>query len=104
MLKCDFCSAPNPKWKHVTPDFTVGVHDGYHFSSHGFWAACEVCNTFIMRGEQMALSVRSLDTLLKASPEMTPYCCDLFVEMEELHRKFFAFRRGEPGLIAEAAA
>jgi hypothetical protein len=60
------------------------------------WAACDICHSMIQRGDAVALAVRSLNLLLRACPEMESNSTEIYGDLSNLHKGFFANRTGGP--------
>lgn len=70
VMKCDFCSAPDPHWQAECTPFVASAGDvapGVNFDQQddGLWAACDPCATYIQRGDWARLLYRSEKTFTR---------------------------------------
>ena len=49
---CDFCSAPDARWRHPARSFIGYVAPGVVGESVGDWAACQECHQLIISGNR----------------------------------------------------
>jgi hypothetical protein len=91
---CDFCSAPDPEWRHPARSFVGYVAAGVVGESVGDWAACQQCHQLIVSGERVRLTERSVVTFIAKHPELKAVKTELATEMGILHAQFFGNRTG----------
>lgn len=80
-LVCDFCSSPDPVWRHYAKPFTIRLrymNKELNINMSEDWAACNICHFLIVNEEWDALLDRSLRT---SEPEHKPF-------IEEVHQGF----------------
>ena len=96
---CDFCSAPDPEWRHPARSFVGYVAAGVVGESVGDWAACQECHQLIVSGERVRLTERSVVTFIAKHPELEAVKTELATEMGILHAQFFDNRTGPAPVI-----
>lgn len=69
-LVCDFCSAPNPKWRYEVDDFVLWQIGALGGRGLGGWAACDVCKVHIDAGDRERLTLQMYESLLHLNPEL----------------------------------
>ena len=92
--RCDFCSAPNPRWKYPARSFIGYEACGVAGESVGDWAACEVCHRFISSGDRVGLTERSVVTFIELQPALVAVRAEVTAELTVLHERFFENRTG----------
>lgn len=65
---CDFCSAPNPRWKYPAQDFDAWRVNNVAGRSIGLWAACDHCDELIRKGDWEGLARYSAEKLIVNTP------------------------------------
>lgn len=92
---CDFCSSTP-----VTYSFDAVPHrmdesaEPEHWSADA-WAACEECARLVDEGRREELAVRSVDMLLRRSPQMRVVPRrELLREITQVHARFWLAKRG----------
>ena len=103
-LRCDFCSAPGPKWRYPARSFISYCVPNIAGESVGDWAACDECHSLIEAGDRRSLAQHSLDELIVKHPEASAAATELYEDLAELHRKFFEHRTGAALPINASAA
>lgn len=106
--RCDFCSAPDPKWeypakdfKQIVPEFVVFGKLGVQF--RGSWLSCNYCHDLI--------ELREMDTLARFGvtafivqhdlPKDREVFDEIYKRVIVSHEKFLAEREGEAVRISE---
>lgn len=97
---CDFCSAPDARWRHPARSFIGYVVPGLIGESVGDWAACHDCHQLIISNNRTGLTERSVTTFIALHPELGGVRNELAAEMEKLHANFFENRTGLASVIA----
>lgn len=97
--KCDFCSAPNPKWRYPARSFIGYVACGIAGESVGDWAACGECHRLIEAGDRTLLTARSVEAFVTSQPELGEISAELTFELGSLHSLFFDNRIGPAAVI-----
>lgn len=113
---CDFCNSPDVHWSFPARDFTrhsqVGI-TGFgrdsvifddvrlHSTSHGGWAACNVCYRLIIAGKRRQLARRSTARSFKRFRDEEGYDLpirfeDVLVMVRNRQDEFWANRKGPP--------
>lgn len=91
---CDFCSAPDPEWRHPARSFVGYVACGIAGESVGDWAACQECHQLIVSGDRVRLTERSVVSFIAFHPDLEAIRSELETELGTLHTRFFANRTG----------
>lgn len=99
-LQCDFCSTPDPTWRHPARSFQAWSVENVAGASIGDWAACDECHRLIERGDREGLTLRSFAELMAAEPEVARCAGAVVNKLAEIHRGFFAHRAGPAAPIA----
>src|SRR5207237_7198571 len=78
MIRCDFCSAPDPTWAFPAEDFTMPMRefgvDAPDWGSREGWAACDACHDLVATNEREALARRASRAFVaraKLDPELS---------------------------------
>lgn len=104
--KCDFCSAPNPRWCFPAESFyhktnVTPVDKVIHAFMREEWAACDVCCSLIHNGKDRKLALRvytSPDVARSLHAQL--FKDDLVEEVIKMHDTFRRNRlHGPPSLI-----
>lgn len=89
---CDFCSQDNPTWEYTAKDFRTIDTSVLIGTSHGSWAACDICHKLIEESKFDELANRSAKLLHRDTP-FIPYDICL-THIRALHNKFKENRTG----------
>ena len=96
MMKCDFCSRPNPQWRHPAESF----NDGVGGRSIEDWLACDDCHALIVAGELDGLVRRALQKNADGRIRALAYEPWAVNYARELYRLFWRARRGKARRVA----
>ena len=90
---CDFCSSADVKWRLLaTTDFidTTVENITIRQESVGDWAACDICMDLIQRNAVVALTDRSMATMVEqCGPPPEEIRSVLRQELERIHVMFW---------------
>ena len=59
VLKCDFCSSPEIRWRYPCKSFVTPTLDAM---SNGDWAACDDCRDLVESGKYHELAAKTVKT------------------------------------------
>lgn len=97
---CDFCSAPEVKWRYpaidTTPIATVTDDAILFIDSKGDWAACDICHELIQAHDRRGLAERSIETLIRQHPELEHETASIERLTDLIHDGFWSARLGPP--------
>jgi hypothetical protein len=92
--KCDFCSSTDARWEHRAHDASsmlVAVGTGRDMavgqSSHGSWAACDVCHRLIEAKKPDRLAYRCARQMAQQHPGVPPDA--MLFGVKQAHRMYW---------------